>query len=412
MNSFSTKKKKKRNWREELAGGAAAQPSTTSGPSSKFKEWHDRMDGKVQAEAAAAVLPKPRSPTPPPPEPPKPNPQVYFDLQVGGSMQKPEGEWLGRLEIELFADVVPKTAENFRRLCVGGAMSQFCGNGNLPLCFAGNIFHRIIKGFMAQGGDITREDGTGGESIYGRTFEDENFLLQHTRPGMLSMANSGRHSNNSQFFLTFVRTPHLDGKHVVFGRVLGSGLAVLRQLESLAASKDGEPRTEVRIRACGELPPPRETTHHSRAAPRRRSRSRSPRRRSRSRSRSPRRRSRSRSRSRSRNRRSGGGGATSSDWAGGGSGQQSVLQTVRSAAREVSATIAEWEVLVGGWSEGGGAAGRLAAPGGAVERAEVQLTDLLLRLEEGDVDHQQAASLRRYVRELGTRLAKVKAAAV
>jgi 8-oxo-dGTP pyrophosphatase MutT (NUDIX family) len=89
-----------------------------------------------------------------------------------------------------------------------------------------------------------------------------------------------------------------------------------------------------------------------------------------------------------------------------------VLQTVRSAAREVSATIAEWEVLVGGWSEGGGAAGRLAAPGGAVERAEVQLTDLLLRLEEGDVDHQQAASLRRYVRELGTRLAKVKAAAV
>jgi cyclophilin family peptidyl-prolyl cis-trans isomerase len=269
MNSFSTKRKKKTNWRDalkdELSGGASSGEGgrQEEAPVSKFAEWHDRMDGKVkpssaddESAAVAAAAARHRSPTPPP----QPNPFVFLEIGVGSSYPQRS---LGKLEIELFADVVPKTAENFKQLCVGGHVSQFTGNGNLPLCFAGNMFHRIITGFMAQGGDastqanlkllvmhrpsltdclcwqITREDGTGGESIYGRKFDDENFLLQHTGPGVLSMANSGRHTNNSQFFLTFVRTPHLDAKHVVFGQVRGrDGLAMLKEIEALAGSSE------------------------------------------------------------------------------------------------------------------------------------------------------------------------------
>ena len=259
MNTFSTKRKKKASWRdaineaeEEVAGGDSAGAKKRS----KFAEWHDRMDGvhsqrssdeEAAVAAAAAAAARHRSPSPVP----QPNPWVFLEIGIGDSYpQRP----LGRLEIELFADVVPRTAENFKQLCQGGAVSQFTGNGNLPLCFAHNSFHRIITGFMAQGGDITREDGTGGESIYGRKFEDENFLLQHSGPGVLSMANSGRHSNNSQFFLTFVATPHLNGRHVVFGQVRGrEGFEILKAIEQLAASKDGEPKVKVTITGCGVI---------------------------------------------------------------------------------------------------------------------------------------------------------------
>ena len=309
MNSFSTKRKKKTNWRDALndidASGSArlsaGQHAEAEKPVSKFAEWHDQMDGKVKpssadddSAAAAAARNRARSP----PLPPQPNPWVFMEIGIGADYPQRS---LGRLEIELFADVVPKTAENFKQLCVGDHVSQFTGNSNLPLCFAHNTFHRIITGFMAQGGDITREDGTGGESIYGRKFNDENFLLQHTGPGMLSMANSGRHTNNSQFFLTFVRTPHLDQKHVVFGQVKGrDGLAMLKEIEALAGSKDGEPRERVTVLSCGLLDK-NESAGSERDDSRGRDRGRD-RERDRSRDRSRRSRSRSRSRNRSRSR--------------------------------------------------------------------------------------------------------------
>jgi cyclophilin family peptidyl-prolyl cis-trans isomerase len=137
------------------------------------------------------------------------NPRVYFDITIGGQEQ-------GSIVFELFANVVPRTAENFRKLCTGE-----CGMGRQKknLHFKGSCFHRVIKGFMAQGGDITRGNGTGGESIYGEKFADENFKIRHSEKYLLSMANSGPNTNGSQFFITFGPTPHLDRKHVVFGRV-------------------------------------------------------------------------------------------------------------------------------------------------------------------------------------------------
>ncbi|KAL6074236.1 Peptidyl-prolyl cis-trans isomerase [Balamuthia mandrillaris] len=160
----------------------------------------------------------------------------------------------GRLTIQLFDEACPKTAENFRALCTGekGASKA---NKTKHLWFKGNRFHRIITGFMCQGGDITRGDGSGGESIYnGKKFNDEKKGLQmkHQQVGTLSMANSGKNSNSSQFFFTFAENlTKLDGKHVVFGQVT-SGVEVLKRIEDEAASKDGTPRVDVVIADCGQ----------------------------------------------------------------------------------------------------------------------------------------------------------------
>jgi peptidylprolyl isomerase len=169
------------------------------------------------------------------------NPQVFFDITIGGAPA-------GRITFELFADVVPKTAENFRALCTG---EKGVGRSGKPLHFKGSSFHRIIPGFMCQGGDFTRGNGTGGESIYGEKFPDENFQIKHTTPGVLSMANAGPNTNGSQFFICTAVTNWLDGKHVVFGKVV-AGMDVLKQMEGQGSSS-GQTRSPVAISDCGQL---------------------------------------------------------------------------------------------------------------------------------------------------------------
>jgi cyclophilin family peptidyl-prolyl cis-trans isomerase len=145
----------------------------------------------------------------------------------------------GRVKIQLFQDIVPATAANFRELCVSKR-------------YAGIPFHRVIKGFMIQGGDVTAKNGTGGMSIYGPNFPDENFKLKHNEPGILSMANAGPNTNSSQFFITTRETPHLDGKHVVFGKVL-SGMDVIYKIERAATDHNDKPVHDILIEDCGEL---------------------------------------------------------------------------------------------------------------------------------------------------------------
>ncbi|CAM9174777.1 unnamed protein product [Sphacelaria rigidula] len=169
------------------------------------------------------------------------NPVVFFDITIGGAMA-------GRIEMTLRADVVPRTAENFRCLCTG---EKGMGKQGKPLHFKGSTFHRVIKDFMCQGGDFTRGNGTGGESIYGEKFADENFQLKHTQPGVLSMANAGPNTNGSQFFLCTVKTEWLDGKHVVFGHVT-KGMDVVNAIEAVGSSS-GKTSSQVKIADSGQI---------------------------------------------------------------------------------------------------------------------------------------------------------------
>ncbi|MDP2437911.1 MAG: peptidylprolyl isomerase [archaeon] len=168
-------------------------------------------------------------------------PRVFFEITVDGAP-------LGRIEFELYNDIVPKTAENFRALCTG---EKGVGKAGKPLHYKGSVFHRVIPQFMLQGGDFTAGNGTGGESIYGAKFADENFVKKHDREGLLSMANAGPNTNGSQFFVTTVLTPWLDGKHCVFGHVT-SGMDIVKKIEALG-DRNGKTAKRVVIANSGQF---------------------------------------------------------------------------------------------------------------------------------------------------------------
>mmetsp|Transcript_107946 Transcript_107946/g.191175 ORF Transcript_107946/g.191175 Transcript_107946/m.191175 type:complete len:201 (-) Transcript_107946:92-694(-) len=189
------------------------------------------------------------------------NPKVFFDMSIGSKTA-------GRIVMELRKDVAPKTAENFRALCTGEKAAtvqcrvrdkattdrpwyQGIGQSGKALHFKGSAFHRVIPNFMCQAGDFTRGNGTGGESIYGARFPDETFALKHDGPGVLSMANAGPNTNGSQFFLCTVKTQWLDGKHVVFGKVV-EGMEVVKKIEAVG-SQSGRTKSPVVIEDCGEV---------------------------------------------------------------------------------------------------------------------------------------------------------------
>ena len=167
--------------------------------------------------------------------------QVFFDIEIGGTPA-------GRITMDLAANT-PICSDNFRALCTG---EKGVGTSGKPLHFKGSAYHRIIADFMAQGGDFTAGNGTGGESIYGPNFNDENFINKHTGRGILSMANAGPNTNGSQFFLCFVATPHLNGAHTVFGQVTG-GLEVLDKMEQTPCDRNDKPKKAIVIANCGQL---------------------------------------------------------------------------------------------------------------------------------------------------------------
>lgn len=169
------------------------------------------------------------------------NNHVFLQIDI-------EGEDIGKIIIELFNDKVPKTAENFRMLCTGEKKE---GRSGKQMHYKGCKFHRIISNFLIQSGDFIANDGTQNESIYGPKFEDENFSVKHSEPGMVSMANGGRNSNGSQFFITYIPTPWLDGRHVVFGKVV-EGMDIVEKIQACGSS-NGAPTKTVIIKDCGEV---------------------------------------------------------------------------------------------------------------------------------------------------------------
>ncbi|XP_064482272.1 peptidyl-prolyl cis-trans isomerase D-like [Ornithodoros turicata] len=172
------------------------------------------------------------------------NPHVFLDVRIGE-------EFVGRIIIQLFKNILPRTTENFRALCTG---ERGIGTSGIALHYKGCRFHRIMPKFMVQGGDFTNGDGTGGESIYGRFFDDEGFAVKHTKAGLVGMANSGPGTNGSQFYVTTVPTPHLDGKHVVFGSVI-RGMGVVTALEYVRTGEKDAPFEDCVIENCGEILP-------------------------------------------------------------------------------------------------------------------------------------------------------------
>ncbi|KAG5466528.1 hypothetical protein LSCM4_01680 [Leishmania orientalis] len=174
-----------------------------------------------------------------------PNTYCYFDITIGG---KPKKE---RVIFELFADVTPKTCENFRQLCLGNDGKKVAGT-EVPMTYQGCTFHRVIPGFMIQGGDFTNHNGTGGVSIYGEKFEDENFTIPCDKSGLLAMANAGANTNGSQFFITTAPATHLTGRHVVFGRVV-RGMNTVRAIEHTSTGANDKPVLDCVIAGCGAL---------------------------------------------------------------------------------------------------------------------------------------------------------------
>jgi len=182
----------------------------------------------------------------------KHRPRCFLDIEI-------DGQPVGRIIVELYSDICPRTSDNFRALCTGEK-----GMGKVtekPLYYKGTPFHRVVKDFMVQTGDFVHGNGSGGESIYGGVFKDENFIVKHDKPYLLSMANRGKDTNGSQFFITTTSTPHLDGLHVVFGHVL-EGQSVVQLIERQKTSESSRPLTDVIIAGCGELILQAKKHHH------------------------------------------------------------------------------------------------------------------------------------------------------